>query len=180
MRSFDTLFEIAADRHGGAAALEAQLSRPLTSEALAQIPDDRWLSVMTKCIFQAGFNWKVIEAKWDGFEAAFDHFDPGCCAFIDDAAFDAAQVIEIGNHPFSDLAGYGRDHGHAAGRHVDDLAWIFPAVFKHEASEYIDLDALMTPAISHLKRFASFCRSCQSGVHACFFHIRAQTAQAPG
>lgn len=89
MRSFDALYDIAADRHGGAAALEAKLTRPLPAAELARIPDDRWLSVMTKCIFQAGFNWKVIEAKWEGFEAAFDGFDPGRCAFMDDDRIDA-------------------------------------------------------------------------------------------
>ncbi|MEZ5716684.1 MAG: DNA-3-methyladenine glycosylase I [Paracoccaceae bacterium] len=43
---------------------------------------------MTKCIFRAGFDWKVVEAKWDGFETAFHGFDPGRCAFMDDAEFD--------------------------------------------------------------------------------------------
>jgi len=89
MRSFDQIFAIAADRHGGAEALEARLTPPLPPEDLARLPDDRWLSVMTKCIFQAGFNWKVIDAKWDGFEAAFDHFDPAACAFMDEDRFDA-------------------------------------------------------------------------------------------
>lgn len=40
-------------------------------------------------MFQAGFNWKVIEAKWDGFETAFGGFDVGRCAFMDDETFDA-------------------------------------------------------------------------------------------
>ena len=53
------------------------------------MPEDRWLSIITKCVFQAGFNWKVIENKWDGFEAAFDGFDVGRCAFMDDEKFDA-------------------------------------------------------------------------------------------
>lgn len=35
---------------------------------------------MTRCVFQAGFNWKVIDAKWDGFVAAFDQFDPATVA----------------------------------------------------------------------------------------------------
>jgi 3-methyladenine DNA glycosylase Tag len=34
-------------------------------------------------IFQAGFNWKVVENKWDGFEAAFWNFNPAKCAHID-------------------------------------------------------------------------------------------------
>jgi 3-methyladenine DNA glycosylase Tag len=89
MRDFDTLFEIAADRHGGPEALEALLSKPLTAKALAEIPEDRWLAILTKCVFQAGFNWKVVESKWDGFEQAFHGFDVGRNAFMDDEKFDA-------------------------------------------------------------------------------------------
>lgn len=89
MRDFEMIFSLAADRNGGADALESKLSKPLSPEALAAIPDNRWLSTLTKCVFQAGFNWKVIEAKWEGFEAAFDGFDVGRCAFMDDAKFDA-------------------------------------------------------------------------------------------
>ena len=89
MRPFDEIFAIAADRKGGAAALEARLSVPLTPAALAAIPDDRWLSQMTRSVFQAGFNWKVIDAKWDGFEEAFHGFDPAACAFMSEEAFDA-------------------------------------------------------------------------------------------
>jgi 3-methyladenine DNA glycosylase Tag len=89
MRSYDEIFSIAANRHGGPDALNAALSKPTPPDVLAQIPDNRWLAQMTKCVFQAGFNWKVIEAKWDGFEAAFMDFDLASCAFMDDATFDA-------------------------------------------------------------------------------------------
>lgn len=89
MRHFNEIFRIAADRKGGEAALEAMLEPPLPAPDLAQIPDDRWLSTIAKCIFQSGFNWKVIENKWPGFEAAFDGFDVGRCAMMDDAKFDA-------------------------------------------------------------------------------------------
>lgn len=77
MRTFDEIFAIAADRKDGPAALEAMLSKPRSAEELAAIPDDRWLSEAAKCIFQAGFNWKVIDAKWPGFEEAFEGFLPG-------------------------------------------------------------------------------------------------------
>lgn len=89
MHHFDEIYGLAADRHGGPHALEDKLSKPKSAEELAALPEDRWLSTITKCIFQAGFNWKVIEAKWDGFEAAFDGFDVGRCAFMDDEKFDA-------------------------------------------------------------------------------------------
>ncbi|MFT7596692.1 MAG: 3-methyladenine DNA glycosylase Tag [Paracoccaceae bacterium] len=89
MRHFDEIFEIAAARHDGPEALDAALSPPLPATELAAIPEDRWLSIMAKCVFQAGFNWKVIENRWPGFEAAFDGFDVGRCAFMDDKKFDA-------------------------------------------------------------------------------------------
>lgn len=100
MRSFDEIFDMSAARHGGAEALEAKLDKPKTAAELAAMPEDRWLAVLTKCIFQAGFNWKVIETKWDGFETAFDGFDPGRCAFMDDEKFDALlqdkQIVRNG------------------------------------------------------------------------------------
>ncbi|MBD3662719.1 DNA-3-methyladenine glycosylase I [Sulfitobacter aestuariivivens] len=88
MRDFSEIFAIAAERKGGPGALESMLTAPLTATALAQVPEDRWLAQMTKSIFQAGFNWKVIENKWDGFETAFKGFDVGKCAFMDDEWFD--------------------------------------------------------------------------------------------
>ncbi|WP_170420371.1 DNA-3-methyladenine glycosylase I [Ruegeria arenilitoris] len=89
MHHFDDIYGLAADRHGGPHALEDKLSKPKSAKELGALSEDRWLSTITKCIFQAGFNWKVIEAKWDGFEAAFDGFDVGRCAFMDDEKFDA-------------------------------------------------------------------------------------------
>lgn len=85
MRDFDDIYAIAADRKGGGDALEALLSHPLSPSELAATADDRWLSAMAKCLFQAGFNWKVIEAKWPGMEDAFDGFDPArVAAYWDD------------------------------------------------------------------------------------------------
>jgi 3-methyladenine DNA glycosylase Tag len=45
--------------------------------------NDRWLSEFTRRVFQAGFSWKVVDAKWDGFETAFWGFDPGRCSRLD-------------------------------------------------------------------------------------------------
>jgi len=66
----------AAKRSGGAEALAARLPKAKSRAALRRIPDRDWLAQMTRSVFQAGFVWKVIEHKWDGFEAAFDGFDP--------------------------------------------------------------------------------------------------------
>jgi 3-methyladenine DNA glycosylase Tag len=87
MRTFDEIFEIAAKRKGGADALNALLTRPKIPAELESVSDDRWLACMTKCIFQAGFNWKVVESMWPGFEAAFHGFDIGRCAMLNDDDF---------------------------------------------------------------------------------------------
>lgn len=35
-----------------------------------------YLEILTKAVFQAGISWRVIEAKWRGFQQAFAGFDP--------------------------------------------------------------------------------------------------------
>lgn len=88
MRSFDEIRTIAAARKGGAEALERLLLTPLPAGELAKVPGSVWLSSMARAIFQAGFNWSVIDAKWPGFEEAFDGFDPGRVAFYHDGDID--------------------------------------------------------------------------------------------
>ena len=91
MRRFDEIFAVAAERKGGAAALEKMLAQTASREPaeIAAIPDDRVLAEMTRRIFYAGFSSKVIDAKWDAFELAFDGFDPHTCAFMTEERFDA-------------------------------------------------------------------------------------------
>jgi len=75
MKSFEAIWHRAVERKGSA-AVEAHLPTVKSLDELSAIPDDRWLAQMTRCVFQAGFSWKVIEAKWQGFEEAFEGFDP--------------------------------------------------------------------------------------------------------
>ena len=84
MRSFDDLYAIAVERKGSREAVEANLPKAKTKAELASLPDSRWLAEMAWAIFQAGFSWKVIEAKWPGFEAAFEGFDPTRVAMYGD------------------------------------------------------------------------------------------------
>jgi 3-methyladenine DNA glycosylase Tag len=39
-----------------------------------------YLEVLTRAVFQSGLNWRVIDAKWDGFREAFHGFDPAWVA----------------------------------------------------------------------------------------------------
>lgn len=81
MQDFREIIGRAAERKGGMDALKALLSTTIrAADELSTIPDDRWLSGITKAIFKAGFVWKVIDNKWPGFEEAFWNFDTGRCA----------------------------------------------------------------------------------------------------
>ena len=85
MEKFSTIFHRAAERHGGEDVITAktQISLAHHRKDTNKMSDDRWLSEFTKRIFQAGFNWQVVENKWDGFETAFWNFKPSRCARID-------------------------------------------------------------------------------------------------
>lgn len=80
--SFASIRERAEARKGGSDALDALLPILATPADLASVPDDRWLSDMTKRVFQAGFNWDLIERKWPAFEDAFEGFGPARWAMM--------------------------------------------------------------------------------------------------
>lgn len=74
--SFKTIRARAEKRKGGGAALKKLLPAVPDPKALPKLKDDRALAEMAKRVFSAGFVWSVIENKWDGFEAAFQKFEP--------------------------------------------------------------------------------------------------------
>ena len=91
MQKFLEIHELACTRKGGFDELEKLLEAPVAPANLAKIEDDRWLAMMAKCIFNAGFNWKVVDAKWPGFEEAFEGFDPARIAMFSDD--DLARLV---------------------------------------------------------------------------------------
>ncbi len=152
MRTFDEIFEIAATRKNGTQALNDLLGQPKPPKPIAEleaIGDDRWLSCMTKCIFQAGFNWKVVENMWPGFEVAFHDFDIGRCTMLNDDDFDRLvsnkHIVRHGtkiravqaNAQF--VAMLAKDHGSAA-----------KALARWPASDYAGLLAMLKKQGSRL------------------------------
>lgn len=93
-RKFGPILKLAARHHGGQAAVLAKSANAQAVRDLSRVPADRLLSVMTRCVFNAGFNWKVIEAKWPGFELAFEGFDPARLAFLGDEMMDRLLTDE--------------------------------------------------------------------------------------
>ncbi|WP_095587367.1 DNA-3-methyladenine glycosylase I [Actibacterium ureilyticum] len=123
MKSFAEMRQMAEARKG--AAVIAQSIADVADPDMSGLTDDRILAEFTKRIFQAGFNWQVIENKWPEFEAAFHGFDIGRNAMMSDADLDVhLQNTDIVRNPqkiltirdnaifLSDLA---REHGSAAG-----------------------------------------------------------------
>ncbi len=99
MWSFEELWARAAARHGEE-ALEARLPAIETAHALAALDDDRALAAMARVVFSAGFRWSVIEAKWAGFEAAFEGFAPDVVASFTEQELEAlAQDRRIVRNP---------------------------------------------------------------------------------
>ncbi len=136
MQTFEAIWQRAAGRKGGSAALEVLMPEVRSPAELRAIPDDRWLAEMALRVFQAGFNWTVVKNKWPGFEAAFEGFDPGRCAMLSDDDIDrlvankaiirhAAKILSVRENAVfvTDLA---REHGSAgaffADWPADDLA----------------------------------------------------------
>ena len=75
-------------------ALEELLQRPKSRAALRRTPDHRFLAEMTRAIFQAGFVWRVVEHKWDGFETAFKGFEPAPIARLSEKKLEALASDE--------------------------------------------------------------------------------------
>lgn len=88
MITFADIEARAAERKGGPGALEALLIKPLPPLQVARIPEDRWLSEMTRAIFQSGFSWELIDKRWPLFEEAFQGFNVTRWLFMSDDDLD--------------------------------------------------------------------------------------------
>lgn len=96
MTKFETLYALAVRNCGGEAALLEKLPQAKPTEELAEIGDDRYLSEIARRIFHAGFVWKIIDNKWEGFEAAFAGFNPLAVAnFSDERLEELASDVRI-------------------------------------------------------------------------------------
>ncbi len=76
MKDFSEIFQRAATRKGGESQLLSLLPPIQSPEQICLQTDDRILSIMTRCVFQAGIRWKVVDNKWPEFETVFNQFNP--------------------------------------------------------------------------------------------------------
>jgi 3-methyladenine DNA glycosylase Tag len=121
MPSFKAIRARAAKRKGGEAALVALLPKVASPRQLAKLPDNHVLGDMAKRIFSAGFVWRVIEAKWPGFEEAFLGFEPEQLSFRPDEFWEGLardkrivrnpQKIKAIRHNAAFVVDIARQHG---------------------------------------------------------------------
>jgi 3-methyladenine DNA glycosylase Tag len=82
MLAWKDIYRRAVERHGEERIAE-HMPRVASEAELRSLGDDRYLAAMTQRVFAAGFRWRVIQAKWEGFEEAFNGFDPAWVASLD-------------------------------------------------------------------------------------------------
>ncbi|WP_105169389.1 DNA-3-methyladenine glycosylase I [Pseudoalteromonas sp. T1lg23B] len=75
METFNNILARASNRKGSESTVLSLLSESKTSTQLAMLSDSDWLEEFTRKVFQSGFYWSVINAKWDGFRDVFWNFD---------------------------------------------------------------------------------------------------------
>lgn len=93
--SWNTIWQRACERHGEE-HLREHFPTVVSEAELRTLGDDRYLAMMAKRVFAAGFRWQVIQAKWEGFEEAFHGFDPDHVAGLDAEGIEAlAQDTRI-------------------------------------------------------------------------------------
>lgn len=89
MKDFHELYDLFLQYHENDEEMAlASLPSAAGTKTLRALPDDRYLSQMALCIFQAGFVWRVVIDKWDGFEQAFTNFKPSAVAHFSDDRID--------------------------------------------------------------------------------------------
>ena len=60
---------------------------------------------MARCIFRAGFVWRVVDNKWPNFEEVFLNFNPLAVAYLSDERLEEiATYKSIIRHPTKILA----------------------------------------------------------------------------
>jgi 3-methyladenine DNA glycosylase Tag len=107
---FEAIFQRACERKGGEAELKKMLPKVRSPRALATTKDHRWLAEMTRCVFQAGFVWRVVNLKWDDFEEVFFGFPPEKIVMLSPEQLNRQKVLTV-QHNAQFILDVGREHG---------------------------------------------------------------------
>ena len=86
--AFRTIQEQAESLQGGAEPLQRRLPQCKSSRALTSVPDNEYLSLMSRRIFRAGLKHSMVDARWPDFEELFFHFDIDAVRAMSDEALE--------------------------------------------------------------------------------------------
>ena len=92
MTPFKPMLEAAIERAGGIDELDALMPKPSTARALEAVPDDRYLSMISLRVFQAGLKHSMVAAKWPAFEEVFVGFAPAPVAAMHEEQIEALMA----------------------------------------------------------------------------------------
>lgn len=84
MPSFKRIHDKAVKRAGGKAELAKLLPKASSARKLKAVSDDRYLSLISRRVFQAGLKHSLVDNKWPAFEEVFHGFDPRRVAAMHD------------------------------------------------------------------------------------------------
>ncbi|MCV2884576.1 DNA-3-methyladenine glycosylase I [Aestuariibacter sp. AA17] len=145
--SYNQLYQRACERKGGPDKLEILVTEPLSSEELAGLPDNLYLSAFTMKVFQSGFVWRVVRNKWPHFERLFFNFDIEKMLLMPDEMYEAKakdpdiirnlkKVMTIRDNALM-IDSVSREHG-SFGRFIakwpqDDVVGLWQYLKKHGA-----------------------------------------------
>jgi 3-methyladenine DNA glycosylase Tag len=73
----------------GEATLAERLPEVRDAAALAALPDDRYLSLLSLRVFRAGLKHSLVDSKWPGFEEVFHGFVPAAVLVMPDEDVEA-------------------------------------------------------------------------------------------
>ena len=145
MQRFKTIHQRASDRQGGPKALASLMPKVRSQRAISGTGDDRYLAQMSRCIFQAGFVWRVVDNKWDDFEDVFFGFPPEKIVMLSPDQLERfgqnrriirnMQKIVAVQHNAHFILDVAREHGSfgkfISGWPSDDLISLFAYMKKH-------------------------------------------------
>lgn len=87
--TFKTIQEQAEFLHGGSKPIRERLPEYKSNRALMDIPDNVYLSLMSRRIFRAGLKHSMVDAKWPEFVKVFFNFDIDSVRQISDEDLEA-------------------------------------------------------------------------------------------
>jgi 3-methyladenine DNA glycosylase Tag len=89
---FEAIEERARERVGGLAELTARLPRPKSGDELRAVPDDRYLSQMSRRILEVGCRPGSVDTNWPAIEDLFMGFDPKRVQALTDEELDSVSI----------------------------------------------------------------------------------------